>query len=407
MTAPATNAAPALRRSLTLPLLTLYGIGVTVGAGIYVLIGAVASHAGIHAPLAFVMAAIVMGLTVASYAELCARYPVAAGEAAYVRAAFHRRWISTLTGLAMIGAGVVATATVAIGSAGYIAQFVDLPRPVIVTAVIVCLAMVSAWGVLESVLLACVFTVIEISGLVMVVAAAWHADLPIGSSLFAVPAASFAQWSGIGFAGLLAFFAFTGFEDLTNMAEETQEPERNVPIAMAVTLVVTTGLYVLVAATAVVALPIDRLAASPAPLSLLFREVAGISPAAISAIAIVATLNTIIAQMTMAIRVVYGLADQGDLPRVFAQVHRKTSTPLLATAVIATLALGLALVAPFEELAQATSLATLLVFALVNLALIKIRLSPAKPAPSILTVPLIVPALGLLTCVAMAAFSVL
>jgi basic amino acid/polyamine antiporter, APA family len=332
---------------------------------------------------------------------------VAAGEAAYVRAAFHRRWISTLTGLAMIGAGVVATATVAIGSAGYIEQFVGLPRPVIVTAVIVCLAMVSAWGVLESVLLACVFTVIEVSGLVMIVAAAWHADLPIGSSLFAMPTASFAQWSGISFAGLLAFFAFTGFEDLTNMAEETREPERNIPIAMAVTLVVTTGLYVLIAAIAVVALPIDRLATSPAPLSLLFREVAGISPTAISAIAIVATLNTIIAQMTMAIRVVYGLADQGDLPRVFAQVHRKTSTPLLATATIAILALCLALVAPFEKLAEATSLATLFVFALVNLALIKIRLGKAKRAPSILTVPLVVPVLGLLTCLAMAAISAL
>jgi len=406
MTAPATTA-PRLRRSLTLPLLTLYGIGATVGAGIYVLIGAVARHAGIHAPLAFVMAAIVMGLTVASYAELCARYPVAAGEAAYVRAAFHQRWISRLTGLAMIGAGVIATATVAIGAAGYIAQFVDLPRPVIITVVIAGLAMVSAWGVLESVLLACIFTVIEIGGLVLIVVAAWHADLPLGSSLFAMPAASFAQWSGIGFAGLLAFFAFTGFEDLTNMAEETREPERNVPIAMAVTLVVTTGLYVLVAAAAVVALPVDALAASPAPLSLLFREVAGISPAAISAIAIVATLNTIIAQMTMAIRVVYGLADQGDLPRFFAQVHRKTSTPLLATAAIAIMALGLALVAPFEELAQATSLATLFVFALVNLALIKIRLGRAKPAPSILTVPLVVPILGLVTCLAMAAVSVL
>ena len=269
------------------------------------------------------------------------------------------------------------------------------------------LALVSAWGVLESVVLACVFTVIEVSGLVLVVAAAWRADLPIGSSLFAFPDFSFAPWIGIGFASLLAFFAFTGFEDLTNMAEETQAPERNVPIAMAITLVVTTVLYAAVAATAVTALPVERLAASPAPLSLLFQEVAGISPAAISAIAIVATLNTIIAQMTMAIRVVYGMADQGDLPRVFAQVDRRTSTPLLATAAIAVLAAGLALVAPFEELAEATSLATLFVFALVNLALIKIRLGKAKPAPAVLTVPLIVPVLGLLTCIGMAAFSLL
>src|ERR1041385_8223686 len=175
------SARPRLRRSLTLPLLTLYGIGVTVGAGIYVLIGSVARHAGIHAPLAFVLAAIVMGLTVASYAELCARYPVAAGEAAYVRAAFRKRWISTLTGLSMIGAGVIATATVAIGSAGYIAQFIDVPRPFIITAVIVSLALVSAWGVLQSVMLACIFTIVEVCGLVLIIVAGWHADLPIGS----------------------------------------------------------------------------------------------------------------------------------------------------------------------------------------------------------------------------------
>lgn len=84
-----------LRRRLSLPLLVLYGVGVTIGAGIYVLIGSVAGHAGMHAPLAFVLAAIVMGLTVGSYAELCTRYPVAAGEAAYVKAAFRHRALST------------------------------------------------------------------------------------------------------------------------------------------------------------------------------------------------------------------------------------------------------------------------------------------------------------------------
>src|SRR5690242_6149675 len=122
-------AEPRLRRSLTLPLLTLYGIGATIGAGIYVLIGAVAAHAGRHAPLAFFIAAVVMGLTVASYAELCARFPVAAGEAAYVRAAFRRRWLSTLTGIVMIGSATIVAATVAIGSAGYIGQFVAWPKP--------------------------------------------------------------------------------------------------------------------------------------------------------------------------------------------------------------------------------------------------------------------------------------
>jgi amino acid transporter len=166
-------------------------------------------------------------------------------------------------------------------------------------------------------------------------------------------------------------------------------------------------LYALVAAIAVSAVPLDRLAESPAPLSLVFREVAGVSPATISAIAIMATLNTIIAQMTMAIRVVYGLAQQGDLPRVFGRVHRSTATPLLATVTIMALALLLALTAPFERLAESTSVATLTVFALVNLALLKIRLSKGRQPRAAVTMPLAVPALGFLTSAGMIVTSLL
>ena len=391
----------ALRRRLNLPLLVLYGTGVTVGAGIYVLIGAIAGHAKTFAPLAFVFAAIVMGLTVGSYAELCTRFPVAAGEAAYVKAAFRGRWLSTATGLVMIGAAVIASSTVALGAAGYIAQFTDLPQPLVVAILIVGLGLVSAWGILESVLLASLFTIVELGGLAVIIVAAAHADLPIGAALFTVPPLDFSLWLGIAFASLLAFFAFTGFEDLTNMVEEAHAPERNVPIAMALTLVITTLLYVVIAAIAVTAVPVERLAASSAPLSLVFREVAGVSPAIISGIAIIATLNTIIAQMTMAIRVVYGMARQGDLPRALGRVSRATATPLLATTGIVALALVFALLAPFERLAEFTSLATLVVFASVNIALLKIRWDGAAPRRDIVTVPLFVPVLGLVTCLMM------
>ena len=118
---------------------------------------------------------------------------------------------------------------------------------------------------------------------------------------------------------------------------------------------------------------IERLSSSSAPLSLVFREVAGVSPATISAIAIVATLNTILAQMTMAARVIYGMARQGDFPDILAQVHPRTGTPLVATALIAASTIPLALVVPLEGLAESTSLATLVVFALVTLALLRLR----------------------------------
>ena len=218
-----------LRRRLTLPLLVLYGVGVTIGAGIYVLIGAMAGHAGTRAPLAFVLAGIVMGLTAASYAELCTRFPVSAGEAAYVKAAFRSRFLSTLTGSLTIVIGVISSAAVAIGSAGYIREFIDVPQYAIVIAVVLVLGLVAAWGILESVLLAGLFTLVEIGGLVAIIVAGTRADIGVIAALpqLLAPPLEISAWAGIYFASLLAFFAFIGFEDLANVVEEVREPERN------------------------------------------------------------------------------------------------------------------------------------------------------------------------------------
>ena len=177
----ATANAPALRRRLGLPLLVLYGVGITIGAGIYVLIGAVAGHAGTYAPWSFALAAFAMAFTVGSYMELATRYPVSAGEAAYVRAAFGSRPASTTTGLLTVAIGIVSSATVAIGAAGYIGQFIALPQSVIVVVVVVALGLVAAWGILESVLLASLFTLIEAGGLVAIIAAALYTDVPFAA----------------------------------------------------------------------------------------------------------------------------------------------------------------------------------------------------------------------------------
>jgi len=396
----------ALQRRLGLPLLVLYGVGTTIGAGIYVLIGEVAAHAGMHAPLSFVIAAIVMGLTVASYAELCTRYPVAAGEAAYVRAAFGSRLLSTITGLLMIVTAVIASAAVSLGATGYIAQFVDLPKPVLVVTFVALVGLICAWGILESVLLAVLFTILEVGGLIAIIAAAAYAGLPVQNALLAMPPADPAVWNGILFASLLAFFAFIGFEDLTNIVEEAHEPARNIPLAMVLTLAITSVLYIAIAAIAVTAIPLDRLVASGAPLAVVYRELGGFSVPLISLIAIGATANTVIAQTTMATRVVYGMARMGDLPERFGEVSAKTSTPLLATALISAIVLVLALFVPFSRLAEFTSLATLLVFALINGALLRLRLQRKKTRPGEITVPLWMPVLGLVTSLLMIAASV-
>lgn len=396
-----------LRRRLGLPLLVLYGTGITIGAGIYVLIGVVAGRAGSYAPWSFLIAAMVMALTVASYAELSTRFPVSAGEAAYVRAAFHSRLVSTLTGLLTIAIGVVASSAVTLGSAGYIKEFVDIPQSAIVVTVVVALGAVAGWGIFESALLASVFTLIEVGGLLAIIAAAIHGSVPIVAA-FAQPLPTDTHvLSGIGFASLLAFFAFIGFEDLANVVEEAKVPHRDIPRAMALTLLISTTLYIAVATIAVSTVSMERLSSSAAPLSIVFKEVAGISPATISAIAIVATLNTILAQMTMAARVVYGMARQHDLPRFVGHVNRKTGTPLVATALIILSVIFLALTAPLVRLAESTSVATLIVFALVNLSLLRIRQRRVRSDEPHVRVPIVIPAAGLVACVVMIASALL
>ncbi|MGE0563696.1 MAG: APC family permease [Pseudolabrys sp.] len=397
------TAAPVLRRRLGLTLLTLYGVGITVGAGIYVLIGAVAGRAGSYSVWSFLIAAVVMAFTVASYAELSTRFPVSAGEAAYVREAFRSRALSTATGLLTIAIGVVSSATVAIGAAGYIGQFLDWPNAAIIVTVVIVLGAVAGWGILESVLLAALFTVIEVSGLALIIGAGFVAGVPALDAVMVVPPLDMAAWSGISLAALLAFFAFIGFEDLANVVEEAKSPHRDLPRAMALTLVISTVLYVAVAAIAVVAVPPAELAGSPAPLSLVFHRLLGISPAAVGLIAIVATLNTILAMMTMAARVIYGMARQGDLPAIAGHVHHRTATPLLATLLIVVLTLVLALVFPIERLAEWTSVATLTVFALVNIALLRLRHRRVITHGPHVRVPIWVPAVGFATCVAMIA----
>ncbi len=185
--------------------------------------------------------------------------------------------------------------------------------------------------------------------------------------------------------------------------EEAKVPHRDIPRAMVLTLLISTVLYVAVVGIAISAVPADLLASSAAPLSLVFRQVAGVSPATISAIAIVATLNTILAQMTMAARVIYGMSRQGDLPASAGHVHPRTATPVFATVLIVALVSLLALTMSFERLAETTSLATLAVFALVNLALLRLRHRRVRSNGPHVSVPVWVPAVGLATCLAMIA----
>jgi len=396
---------PELRRSLSLPLVVLYGLGVTIGAGIYVLLGATAARAGVYAPLSFVLASIVVAFSAASFAELSARFPVSAGEAAYVRAGFRSGWLALVVGFLVILSGVVSSAAVAVGSTGYLRELVDLPDAALVSIVVLGLGAVAAWGIMESVVFASLFTIIEAGALLAIVGVGigGNPDLVFELPRVIPPIADFGAWTAISGAGLLAFFAFIGFEDMVNLAEEVKCPERALPRAIFLTLVLATLIYFLVTSVAVLSVPLDQLAASRAPLSFVFGHITGASPVVITAIASVATLNGVIIQIIMASRVLYGLGKQGSLPAVFARIHTRTRTPLIATASITAVVLTLALLFPLEGLAEWTSRIVLVIFAFVNMALLLLK-RRASPAPDgSFTVKIWVPFAGALTCLALLA----
>ena len=393
-------APPVLSRSISTTMLVLYGLGVTIGAGIYVLIGAAAARAGSHAPVAFLIAAAVMGLSAASFAEFASRIPVSAGEAAYVEAGLGLRQLGLATGLLVVAAALISSAAIAQGAAGYIGQVVSLPLGLLTVAVIVASGLVAAWGISQAVWIAAAMTIVEIGGLVVIVMAGLWTDPTI---IARAPEAfqglgTPAVWPGILGATMLAFFAFIGFEAMVNVAEEVESPESSLPLAIGITLVVSTILYILVVWVASHAVSRAELATSSAPLSLVFQRLTGASPTIINWIAILATVNGVIVQTLMAARVIYGMSRQGTLPPALGQVDGRTQTPLVATALATGLTLVSALALPLEALAELTTLAMLLVFALVNAALVALKWRGGGARTHSFSVPLWVPALGTASC---------
>lgn len=394
--------ADGLKRRLGPTLLTLYGLGVMVGAGIYVLVGTVAASAGVLSPVAFLLAGLIAAPTALTYAELSVRIPESAGEAAYVRVALKSRWLSTLVGLTIAVVGVTSAAAVLRGGVGYLTALVDVGWVELTLLVAVILTAVAVWGVLESLAVAAVFTVIEVAGLLLVIRAGltttpstdWAAGLPD-----TIP------WGGIGLATVFAFFAFIGFEDMVNLAEEVKRPGRTLPIAILTSLVLTSLLYGAVSVAAVRGVEVDSLAGSDRPLALVYEQAGGREDL-MAAIAGVAAINGVLAQLVMAARVLFGLGRQNRTLLVFHRTHGRFGTPTGATLLVGLLvALG-ALTLDVASLAELTSSFLLGVFCVMNVALLVIK-RQARTRLGGFTVPPWVPWLGLIGSLAALAVALL
>jgi amino acid transporter len=365
---------PTLKRSLSLSLVTFYGLGNILGAGIYVLIGKVAGHAGYQAPLAFLLASLLAGFTALSYAELAARYPVSAGEVVYIHKGLRLPWLAILVGALIIVTGIVSAATIARGFTGYLRVFVDVPDSVAIIALLSILGLLCAWGIAASVRVAALMTVAEAAGLLLIV---WVARPSADQAVQTLHHLAVWQGSagalGIFLAAFLAFYAFIGFEDMVNVAEEVREPERNLPYAILVALAISTLLYFAVAFVAVSIADPQALAASDAPLAYLYRQATGAEPGLITGISLLAVINGALIQIIMASRVSYGMGRKGWAPAWLSRVHPVTRTPVIATVLVTVLVILMALWLPIESLARATSFFILMVFTLVNIALWRIK----------------------------------
>lgn len=399
---PRTDQPDKLKRTLNLPMLTLYGLGTIIGAGIYALVGEIAGATGYGAPLSFLVASLVAGLTACSFAELAGRYPRAAGAALYVQQGFGRVRLSVLAGLLAALAGVVSAAALVNGFTGYFQNYLELDRTWIIIAVTLVLGGLAGWGIAQSVAVAALITLVEVGGLLLVIGTGageltalvdrWHEFLPGPASTVG---------AGSVLLGVtLAFYAYIGFEDMVDVAEEVKGVRATMPRAILLTLGISTLLYLLLMVTALLAMPPSALAGSSAPLATIYEVQTGRPAVAIGIIAMFAIINGALVQIVMASRVLYGLSSRGQLPALLGRVNATTRTPLVATAVATAVVLALTLYGRLGPLAKTTSIIMLTIFALVNLALWRLK-GRGPPPQETYDFPRAFPALG---CLLSAAF---
>ncbi|MGH1439937.1 MAG: APC family permease [Cellvibrionaceae bacterium] len=383
-----------LKRSLSLSAMVFYGLGTIIGAGIYVLIGEIAGLAGAWMPLSFLIAALIASFTGLSYAELVGRYPRSAGEAVYVDAAFQQRWLTQLIGWSVVFTGLVSASTLLKGFSGYYTNLLGGDAALIICIAVCLMCLLAISGVKQSVGAAVFVTVLELSGLGLVVLASIEALSVEANWQRWEHSLADVSFSGVAAAAFLAFYAFIGFEDMVNMAEEVKDAERALPRAIIIAVLVSTFVYIVVAIVAVVAIPLSELATSPAPMAIIVSQSSWFPVVLLSLISVVAILNGAIVQLLMASRVIYGLCRQSPHLYFLASVNAKTKTPIIATLVVSVFIIVFSLSLPLARLAQITSAMILIIFILVNLSLIIIK---KREKTLTFEVPYWVPVLGLLT----------
>jgi len=325
------NTQPGLRRSLGFWALVVYGVGDILGAGIYALVGKVAGMAGHASWISFLMALVVATFTALTYAELGGRFPKSAGESWFAEQAFGSKRFALGVGWVVLCSGVLSLATMSLAFAGYLTGMVPgVPSFFVVVAILALLAFINFRGLRESSAANILATTIELAGLliVVVVGAVFLARTGTADPAQLAAPAPPPTWCSIAQGGALAFFAFIGFEDMIKVAEEVEDPERNMPRAILLSLLITGVGYLIVVVIATRVVEPSALARSDAPLlTVVERAEPRIPHSLFGLIALFAVANTALLNFVMGSRLLYGMARQGPLPSWLGTVHRTRRTP--------------------------------------------------------------------------------
>jgi APA family basic amino acid/polyamine antiporter len=387
-----------LKRALGLFEATLIGVGIILGAGIYVLIGEAAGLAGNALWLSFVVVGIACILTGLSYAELSSIFPRAGAEYIYIEKTFNKK-LAWFIGYLLILSGIIGSATVAIGFANYFTALFTTPKLLTALTLLVICSGILLIGIKESAILEVIFTLIEVLGLVIII----FIGLPYLGTINYFELAK--GITGIFEGAALIFFAYIGFESIARLAEETRNPTRTIPRAIVLSITITTILYILVAISAVSVLGWEKLSMSDAPLAAIASHLFGEKAFTILAvIALFATFNTVLAIMLTTIRLMYGMASVHSLPSLLEKVSRGTKVPWTATIFVGIISMIFVFFENIRTVASMTNFVTLVTFALVNTSVIVLRYRGTKgkfKTPiTIHRIPLL-PLLGLLSCIFM------
>ncbi len=388
--APVAHGADHLQRSIGAFQLTMFGVGSTVGAGIFILLSQAVPQAGPAVVVSFLLAGTAAGLAAMCYAELASAVPVSGSAYSYAYVTLGEFLAMGVAACLLLEYGV-STAAVAVGWSQYLSKVFSnvfgftLPQPiaaapweldggVINLPAIVLVAMCAVLlirGASESAKINAVMVVIKLSVLLMfavIAFTAFRADRFADFAPFGI--------SGISLAAGTIFFSYIGLDAISTAGDEVKDPKRTMPRAIITALVIVTSVYVLVALAALGSQPWQNFKNQEAGLAMILDHITGniAGSTALACGAVISIFSTTLVSMYGQTRILFTMGRDGLLPETFAKVNARTMAPTGNTVIVAIVVALLAGLVPLQHLAEMVSIGTLTAFIVVSIGVIILRI---------------------------------